>query len=288
MLATVPSAVLRGVIGQAVDVEVHVSQGIPGFTIVGLPDASCRESRDRVRAALLSSGFDWPDKRVTVNLAPTGLRKEGAGLDLAIAVALLVASEVLEEALVEDFAFVAELGLNGALRRVPGTLCMVEALNSPRVVVAEDSYAEARLSGDAEVRCAAETRGTRVVPARRDGVGHPAPGAAAGAGRSGGGSAGRARPAAGAPGPGDRRGRGPPPAHGRPARRRQDDARPAPPRAAPAAGAGHGQGRHPHLLRRRLRRAHQRAHLCAPVPGAAPQHHDGGPGRGRVAGAAAR
>ena len=154
MLATVPSAVLRGVIGQAVDVEVHVSQGIPGFTIVGLPDASCRESRDRVRAALLSSGFDWPDKRVTVNLAPTGLRKEGAGLDLAIAVALLVASEVLEKALVEGFAFVAELGLNGALRRVPGTLCMVEALNSPRVVVAEDSYAEARLSGDAEVRCA--------------------------------------------------------------------------------------------------------------------------------------
>ena len=154
MLATVPSAVLRGVIGQAVDVEVHVSQGIPGFTIVGLPDASCRESRDRVRAALLSSGFDWPDKRVTVNLAPTGLRKEGAGLDLAIAVALLVASEVLEEALVEGFAFVAELGLNGALRRVPGTLCMVEALNSARVVVAEDSYAEARLSGDAEVRCA--------------------------------------------------------------------------------------------------------------------------------------
>ena len=155
MLFTVPSAVLRGVSGQAVDVEVHVSQGVPGFTIVGLPDAACRESRDRVRAALLYSGFKWTDKRVTVNLAPSGLRKEGAGLDLAIAVAFLVARGLLEEAPVKDFAFVAELGLNGALRRVPGTLSMVEALSCPRVVVAEDGYAEARLGGDTEVCCAA-------------------------------------------------------------------------------------------------------------------------------------
>ena len=154
MLAKIPSAVLQGVIGQAVDVEVHVSDGLPGFTIVGLPDASCRESRDRVRAALLSSGFKWPLKRVTVNLAPTGLRKEGAGLDLAIAVALLVANKVLPAALVDDFAFVAELGLNGALRRVPGTLSMVDAVSCSRVVVAADAFAEARLSGDTEARCA--------------------------------------------------------------------------------------------------------------------------------------
>lgn len=155
MLATIPSAILQGVIGKAVDVEVHVSDGLPGFTIVGLPDASCRESRDRVRAALLSSGLKWPNRRVTVNLAPGGLRKEGAGLDLAIAVAILVAEENLPATAVEGYAFIGELGLDGSLRRVPGTLSMVDAVASRRVVVATDAYAEARLSSDREPLCAA-------------------------------------------------------------------------------------------------------------------------------------
>ena len=91
MLASIPSATLLGVDGHAVTVEVHVANGLPGFTIVGLPDAACREARDRVRAALLSSGSPWPNQRITVNLAPSGVRKVGAGLDLAIAVGLLVA-----------------------------------------------------------------------------------------------------------------------------------------------------------------------------------------------------
>ena len=154
MTATIPSAVLQGVIGQAVDVEVHVSSGLPGFTIVGLPDASCRESRDRVRAAVMSSKLGWPDKRVTVNLAPGGVRKEGAGLDLAIAVAVLVAGGELTKDQTREFAFVAELGLDGVLRRVPGTLSLVEAVKASRVVVAEDAYAEARLGGDREVHFA--------------------------------------------------------------------------------------------------------------------------------------
>ena len=155
MLATIPSAILRGVIGRAVDVEVHVSDGLPGFTVVGLPDASCRESRDRVRAALLSSDLPWPNKRVTVNLAPGGLRKEGAGLDLAIAVAVLVAEEALSATAVEGYGFIGELGLDGSLRRVPGTLSMVDAVASRRVVVATDAYAEARLNSERECFCAA-------------------------------------------------------------------------------------------------------------------------------------
>ena len=77
MLASVTSSTLLGVVGRPVTVEVHVSDGLPGFTIVGLPDASCREARDRVRAALLSSSLPWPLKRVTVNLAPSGVRKRG-------------------------------------------------------------------------------------------------------------------------------------------------------------------------------------------------------------------
>jgi len=90
VIAAIPSATLFGVEGRPVAVEVHVSNGLPGFTVVGLPDAACRESRDRVRAALLSSGLPWPLRRVTVNLAPSGVRKGGAGLtrpELAILLA---------------------------------------------------------------------------------------------------------------------------------------------------------------------------------------------------------
>ncbi|NDH88624.1 MAG: hypothetical protein EBY61_08420 [Actinobacteria bacterium] len=82
MLATLASATLTGVEGRSVTVEVHVADGLPGFSIVGLPDASCREARDRVRAAIVSSGASWPLRRITVNLAPGGLPKAGAGLDL--------------------------------------------------------------------------------------------------------------------------------------------------------------------------------------------------------------
>jgi len=116
VIAAVPSATLLGVEGRKILVEVHVSNGLPGVTIVGLPDAACREARDRVRAALLSSGLPWPTRRVTVNLAPSGVRKAGAGLDLAIAVGLLVASGEIEAAAVAGCAFVGELGLDGTLR----------------------------------------------------------------------------------------------------------------------------------------------------------------------------
>src|ERR1700674_4044768 len=110
MLAAISSATLTGAVGRPVSVEVHVSNGLPGFTIVGLPDAAVRESRDRVRAALLSSGLPWPLRRVTVNLAPSGMRKGGAGLDLPIAIGVLVASGELDPVAVENTAFVGELG----------------------------------------------------------------------------------------------------------------------------------------------------------------------------------
>ena len=95
MLASVASATLLGVDGHVVTVEVHVSSGLPSFTIVGLPDMIVRESRERVRAALLSSGLEWPSRRITVNLAPGGIRKHGAGLDVAVALGILLASEAL-------------------------------------------------------------------------------------------------------------------------------------------------------------------------------------------------
>jgi magnesium chelatase family protein len=137
VIASIPSAVLRGVDGRPVSVEVHVANGLPGFTVVGLPDAAVRESRDRVRAAFTSSGLPWPRRRVTVNLAPSGMRKAGAGLDLPIAVGVLVASGALDAAAVAGLAFVGELGLDGSLRGVPGLLVLTEALAGSRVVVAD-------------------------------------------------------------------------------------------------------------------------------------------------------
>ncbi|OWY62110.1 hypothetical protein B7486_60185, partial [cyanobacterium TDX16] len=127
MLATIPSATLLGVDGRPCTVEVHTSNGLPGFTVVGLPDTSCREARDRVRAALITSGQEWPQKRITVNLAPSGVKKGGSGLDLAIAVAVLAAEGKVEADALEGLAFVGELGLDGTVRPVPGIVPLVDA-----------------------------------------------------------------------------------------------------------------------------------------------------------------
>jgi magnesium chelatase family protein len=151
MLAAVTSAMLNGFVGCPVSVEVHVSPGLPGFTIVGLPDAAVREARDRVRAALLSSGLSWPMTRVTVNLAPSGVRKAGAGLDLPIAVGLLVATDQLPPGCTDGLAFCGELGLNGALRHVPGMLALAEAVRSSGLVVPLCDAHEAALVRGADV-----------------------------------------------------------------------------------------------------------------------------------------
>jgi magnesium chelatase family protein len=158
MIAAVPSAVLIGVDGIPVFVEVHVSNGLPGFTVVGLPDAAVRESRDRVRAALLSSGLTWPLRRVTVNLAPSGLRKGGAGLDLPIAIGVLVASGEVDPDRIEGMAFIGELGLDGSLRGVPGTVVLAEALKQFRLVVPAESSMEAVLAGQPDIRTAPTLR----------------------------------------------------------------------------------------------------------------------------------
>jgi len=144
VLATVPSSVLLGVDGHRVRVEVHVGPGLPSFSVVGLPDTSCREARDRVRAAMLSSGFRFPSTRVTVNLAPTSLRKAGPGLDLAIAVGLLVADEQLGPEHVSGVAFLGELGLDGRVRSVPGVLPRCEVLDGLAVVTPLANLHEAR------------------------------------------------------------------------------------------------------------------------------------------------
>ncbi len=124
MLAKVTSCAVVGLDGALVDVEVDVSNGQPGFTIVGLPDAAVQESRERVRAAIKNSSFAYPfNKRITVNLAPADLRKEGPAYDLPIAVGLMMASEQLRADLARTF-IIGELSLDGAVRHTNGVLPM--------------------------------------------------------------------------------------------------------------------------------------------------------------------
>lgn len=158
MLAAVRSATFLGVEGRPVTVEVHVSTGLPGFQIVGLPDEACRESRDRVRAAVMSSGLPWKSCRVTVNLAPSNQRKGGSGLDLAIAVGLLVAHGEIPSAAIEGFGFVGELGLDGSLRAVAGVAPMVGALVDLIPVVPRGSFREAKAISPGCVRVALHLR----------------------------------------------------------------------------------------------------------------------------------
>jgi magnesium chelatase family protein len=152
VLATVASATLRGVEGLPVRVEVHVSNGLPSFSIVGLPDTACREARDRARAALLSSGLTWPQRKITVNLAPSGVRKVGASLDLAVALGVLVADEQLPATVLEGRAFVGELGLDGAVKPVHGLVPMAMVIAREELVVPDAAVHEAALVGRHQVR----------------------------------------------------------------------------------------------------------------------------------------
>ncbi len=122
MLAKVSSAALVGLDAHLVDVEVDIAGGLPQFSIVGLPDATVKESRDRVRSALKNSGFHFPAKRITVNLAPAGLKKEGSGLDLAIAIGILVAEEVVPQTGLDHRVLIGELSLDGQVKPIAGAL----------------------------------------------------------------------------------------------------------------------------------------------------------------------
>jgi len=165
MLASTSSATVLGADGLAVTVEAHVGAGLPGFTVVGLPDASCREVRDRARAATLCSGLVWPNRRTTVNLAPSATRKVGSSLDLAVAVAVLAASGQVPATEVASRSFIGELGLDGTVRAVPGVLAMVAAVPMGTVVVPTPSAPEAVLAGDHEVLGVGDLR--QVVDALR-------------------------------------------------------------------------------------------------------------------------
>ena len=122
MLATLLSAALSGIDGRIVRVEVDVSPGLPSFTVVGLPDTSVRESRDRVRTAIRNSDYEFPWQHITINLAPPDVRKEGAAYDLPIALGILAATGALPSRDYTDIVVVGALSLDGAIRPTGGVL----------------------------------------------------------------------------------------------------------------------------------------------------------------------
>jgi magnesium chelatase family protein len=150
-LARTCSVALSGISGILVEVEADLGNGLPGFTIVGLPDASVNESRDRVRAAVVNSQEDWPQRRITVGLSPASVHKRGSGFDLAVACAVLAAAGVLPPGPLAGLVLLGELGLDGAVRPVRGVLPSVLAATTEglhRVVVPEGNLAEAELVPD--------------------------------------------------------------------------------------------------------------------------------------------
>jgi magnesium chelatase family protein len=127
MLAKVHSVAVNGLEAHSVEVEVDLAMGLPMFTVVGLPDATVRESRDRVRSALRNSGFGFPQRKITINLAPANLRKEGAGFDLPMAVGILAAEGVIPPEALREFVMVGEVSLEGGIKPVHGVLSMALA-----------------------------------------------------------------------------------------------------------------------------------------------------------------
>ena len=154
MVNKVTTATVIGLNAYEVSVETDVQNGLPSFSVVGLPDAAVNEARDRVRSAVKNSGFTFPGRKIVINLAPADLKKAGTSFDLPIAIGILVEEGVLEEEKLREFAFVGELSLNGDLRGVRGVLPIVMGLKDigiKNVIVPADNVKEAALIGGINV-----------------------------------------------------------------------------------------------------------------------------------------
>ena len=130
MLARVLSSAVIGIDAYLVEVEVDIARGLPTFTIVGLPEASVKESKERVKSAINNSGYSFPDDRITVNLAPASIKKEGTGFDLPIALGILAATGIVPKSITAEYLVLGELSLDGRIKPVNGSLPMALAAKS--------------------------------------------------------------------------------------------------------------------------------------------------------------
>ncbi|MGE5945392.1 MAG: magnesium chelatase domain-containing protein, partial [Betaproteobacteria bacterium] len=152
-LAVAHSRGLDGMQAPPVTVEVHLANGLPGFTLVGLPDTEVKEARDRVRAAIVNSGFEFPNRRITVNLAPADLPKESGRFDLPIALGILAASQQIPARPLAGCEVAGELSLSGELRPVRGALAMALQMSGSgkAFILPAASAREAALTGDGTI-----------------------------------------------------------------------------------------------------------------------------------------
>ncbi len=151
MLSTIKSCTVIGVDGLLIDVEVDVARGLPTFSTVGLPDSAVRENKDRVKAAINNCGYQFPQQKITVNLAPADVKKEGAGFDLPTAIGILVATGVIEQQALAGVCIVGELSLNGGVRPVKGVLSiLLEARKNglEKCLIPEENLPEAAIISD--------------------------------------------------------------------------------------------------------------------------------------------
>ncbi|MDK2917374.1 MAG: magnesium chelatase family protein [Candidatus Petromonas sp.] len=154
VLSKVVSCVLTGLEGEIVNVETDISNGLPSFTIVGLPDTAVRESKERVKSAIKNSGFNFPIKRITINLAPANTKKEGTHLDLPMAMGILSASDQIDMKYLKEYAFIGELSLNGKLNRVIGVLPLVISFREKgykKIILPKENMEEASIIEDVEI-----------------------------------------------------------------------------------------------------------------------------------------
>lgn len=153
MIAKICSACINGIDAYEVTVETYMGEGLPGLNIVGLPDTAIRESRDRIRAAIKSSGYSFPGKKITINLAPADIRKEGASLDLPIALSILSAQGIIDFTKLADHIFCGELSLDGRLKPVNGALPIAMSLaemGKKKFILPKENAREAAIVRDIE------------------------------------------------------------------------------------------------------------------------------------------
>jgi len=159
MLAKAYSNAVAGIEGYSVEVEIDLAQGLPAFNIVGLPDVAVKEAKERVRAAIKNSGWQFPVKRITVNLAPANIKKKGATFDLPIAIGILAARGVVDEPKLEQYTLVGELSLDGTVKKITGALSMALAAKADGkvgIILPQENASEAAIIDNLEIIAVAD------------------------------------------------------------------------------------------------------------------------------------